>query len=435
MKPLKGFRLAKFLLPLFLIAGAWGYGALSAKSALFPYPQLRSALSASKDAFGLVFVPHHLVPAIYDFSGVKVHDGARISKGSTLVTTYFSDLDWRPGIKLVDVDGNVLHTWDADPARLFPDRNFRYSYVHGTHLFPDGDILVILEHAGMVRMGPCGDIEWRLEVPQAHHSIAPSSDGNFWISTHVAWLDDQEGRSHLAQFQFPSLNPPLFEDHATKISPDGKILQDINLIDVVYRNHLQRAITKIGQKHTGDIFHLNDVEELSPEMAQSYPLFAAGDLLVSLRNIDLVLVFDPDTSEVKWHTFDLTIKQHDPDFIGDGWIGVFDNNTDGTARGSFLGGSGIVAVQPHTGRQAGLYPSENADPFYTDAGGKWQLLPNGNMLMVEARAGRALEAAPDGTTVWEWVSERYDEDRVPEVMEATRYDIGSDQILSWGCTK
>jgi hypothetical protein len=82
-----------------------------------------------------------------------------------------------------------------------------------------------------------------------------------------------------------------------------------------------------------------------------------------------------------------------------------------------------------------LYPTENADPFYTDAGGKWQLLPNGNMLMVEARAGRALEVAPDGMTVWEWVSERYDEDRLPEVMEATRYAIGPYEISSWGCTK
>jgi hypothetical protein len=432
MKKLAMLLLAGFLFFLCL-AGAWGYGVLSFKNGLFPYEQVKSAVAAARNSFDVMFVPHHLYPAVYDFSGARVHDRGRISNGSTLITSYFSDLDWRPGIKLLDVDGNVLHTWNADPSILFPEKsNLINNYVHGTYLFPNGDILVNLEFMGLVRMGPCGDIKWKLGAPAAHHSITPSPDGNFWVSTNVIWPDDQEGRSHLAEY--PLLQPPLYEDHATKVSPDGKVLQDINLIDVVYRNHLERAIRKIGRQYSGDIFHLNDVEELTAEMAESYPLFEAGDLVVSLRYLDLVMVFDPDTLAVKWYSLDLTIQQHDPDFIGDGWIGIFDNNDDG-ARGAYLGGSRIVAIQPHTGARKVLYPNSGADPFYTSAGGKWQLLPNGNMLMVEARKGRALEVAPDGTTVWEWVNERYDEKRVSEVLEATRYDIGPDEIASWGCAR
>lgn len=415
------------------VAAAWGYGIVSSKKELFPYPQVKSAIAAARNTFDVLFVPHHLYRAVYDFSGARVHDRDRVSKGVTLVTTYYSDLDWRPGIKLLDADGSVLHTWNADPARLFPDNiGVMANYVHGTYLFPNGDILANLEYVGMVRMGPCGDIKWRLDAPTAHHSIAPSSDGNFWVSTNVAWEDDEDGRSHAAKYSMLEL--PLYEDHVSKVSPDGKVLQDINLFDVIYKNGLQRAIRKIGRTYSGDVLHLNDVEELTPEMAKSYPLFEAGDLVVSLRYLDLVMVFDPDTLAVKWHSLDLTIQQHDPDFIGDGWIGIFDNNDDG-ARGAYLGGSRIVAIQPHTGARKVLYPNGGADPFYTSAGGKWQLLPNGNMLMVEARKGRALEVAPDGTTVWEWVNERYDEKRVSEVLEATRYDIGPDEIASWGCAR
>jgi hypothetical protein len=114
------------------------------------------------------------------------------------------------------------------------------------------------------------------------------------------------------------------------------------------------------------------------------------------------MVLDPDTLSVKWHTFDLTTEQDDPDFIGDDGIGIFDNNTDTTTQRRLLGGSRIVAIQPHTGAQRILYPTGDADPFYTTAGGKWQLLPNGNMLL-KAHAGR-----PGGRARWHehmWVNE------------------------------
>lgn len=70
------------------------------------------------------------------------------------------------------------------------------------------------------------------------------------------------------------------------------------------------------------------------------------DLALSLMHLDLVMVVDPETRTVRWHTSHPFIGQHDPDFVGDGWIGVFDNNRDGTFRGKLVGGSRIVAVQP-----------------------------------------------------------------------------------------
>lgn len=41
----------------------------------------------------------------------------------------------------------------------------------------------------------------------------------------------------------------------------------------------------------------------------------------------------------------------------------------------------------------------------------------------------------DGTTVWEWVSEPYDESSVPEVAKARRYDLDSKQGGSWPCSQ
>ncbi|PSQ69065.1 MAG: hypothetical protein BRD31_06445, partial [Bacteroidetes bacterium QH_2_64_26] len=78
---------------------------------------------------------------------------------------------------------------------------------------------------------------------------------------------------------------------------------------------------------------------LPSAMADEHPLFKSGDLVVSVKRLHLVFVFDPDSMTVKWHASDPFVAQHDPDFIGDGWIAVFDNQDDGTGRGSLLGGS------------------------------------------------------------------------------------------------
>lgn len=179
---------------------------------------------------------------------------------------------------------------------------------------------------------------------------------------------------------------------------------------------------------------MNDVEPLSSSLADEYPLFEAGDLLLSLRNLDLVLVVDPDTRRVKWHADDPFLMQHDPDFLGNGWIGIFDNASDFTFRGTMLGGSRIVALQPHTDSVEVRFPTAQSDSFYTAAQGKWQQLSNGNMLLTESRAGRVIEVTPGGRTVWEWIIAPYSDQYVPAVTQATRYALTRTDIADWPCS-
>jgi hypothetical protein len=126
--------------------------------------------------------------------------------------------------------------------------------------------------------------------------------------------------------------------------------------------------------------------------------------------------------------------QHDPDFIGDGWIGIFDNNRNFMKRGRMLEGSRIVAVQPHTDSVEIRFPTSKSDPFYTDTQGKWQQLANGNMLLAEAKGGRVVEVAPNGETVWEWIIEPYNESKVSRVMTAVRHDLTPADVADWPCS-
>lgn len=421
-----------FLLSLAFLVFLFGF--LSSHFGFFPSQPLRQILAQVKALKAEKIRPRHLFPAVYRNAGVASTEPGAVQPGVTLLTTYWPDLDWRPGIKVIDAGGRVLHTWDADPGRIWPDaenpRKLQRSYVHGTYLFPDGDVLFNIEYEGLVRMDACGNVKWRL--PQrTHHSVTRDHEGNFWVCGNVTHGESRKDVAYLKQF--PGLRPPVHEDYLTRVSPEGEILTSLSVVKILYDNGLQRYLPMFSKTGSGDIFHLNDVEPLDPGIAGAYPLFAAGDLVVSLRHLNLVLVLDPESGRVKWHAIEPFISQHDPDFLGEGWIGLFDNNADLTSRGTMLGGSRIVALRPHSDEVRILYPKPGARPFYTKAGGKWQQLENGNLLIVEARAGRVFEVTAEGTTVWQWIHQRYDKKRVAEVLEGTRYPFSPEQVSAWPC--
>ena len=295
----------------------------------------------------------------------------------------------------------------------------------------------------MARLNSCGKVLWTLPKGN-HHSIARGRNGSFWVPG-----VSQKRRSESDQYPngFPGLDGrKVWVDRILHVSRDGKVLNEINVLDVLYANGLERYIPKVlggkrprPKKISADLTHLNDVEPLSPSMADAYPLFEAGDLLVSLRVLSLVFVFDPDTKEVKWHSSDPFIYQHDPDFVGDGWIGVFDNNYGLTAynssdRGTMLGGNRIIYLQPHTDSTNVRFPTQHSEPLYTHVRGKWQELENGNMLLTEAVAGRAVEVDSSGQSVWEWIHRPTDDSQVPAVTKATRHDLTREEVASWPCS-
>jgi hypothetical protein len=168
-----------------------------------------------------------------------------------------------------------------------------------------------------------------------------------------------------------------------------------------------------------NITHLNDVEIYEMSNAGDGHVFEHGDIMVSLRNLNLILVIDPDTETIKWSRTGPYLRQHDPDFLPDGSILVFDNRMD-NADGAVFGGSRILAIDPATQDVSVRYEGNGDDLFYTDIMGKHQRLPGGNVLITESQAGRAFEVAQNGEIVWAYVN-RWDEDEVAWISEATRY--------------
>lgn len=381
-------------------------------------------------------------PQAYERVGARSVRPGEMQPGLTLISSSWKGADgWNPEVRLIDEQGRTIHKWRIDKEEVFGGRGAKKEEpsrvsVHGTYLLPDGDLLVNLEYIGMARFDACGNVIWTL-IEGNHHSIARDEDGSFWTPG-----VSEQPRMTTSTYSdgFPGIDNPVWLDQILRISEDGEVLTRIAVLDILYENGLERYIVrKFGpfpREEGGerDPVHLNDVEPLASSMADEYPLFEAGDLLISLRHPSLVLVFSPESGEVKWHTSRPFHHQHDPDFIGDGWVGIFDNNTDLTRRGKMLGGSRIVAVQPHTDSTTVKFPTQHSEPFYTYVQGKWHKLENGNMLLSESRAGRVVEVNPDGRTVWEWIHKPTDDSRVPAVTKATRLDLTQDEVASWDCS-
>ena len=419
---------------------AWLYGFFTNQKRWFPNNLL---LRAWYQTTATASPPHFMHERVYEFSGVRRSGAGEVAGGVTLVSGMWADSATKPGIKLLARDGEVLHRWVIDPVELFPDppaersrRDPALSNVHGVHLFPDGDVMFNISYVGTARIGPCGEIRWTLPAG-GHHSIVRADDGSFWVSG-GSWR--RPGENGVYAGDFPGLADSVYHDRVLHVSESGTILDEIDVLGLLYANGLQRHIPKgsrapAGSSAQGDVTHLNDVEPLPDSLADEYRMFEGGDLALSLHHLDLVMVVDPESGRLRWHASHAFVQQHDVDFLGDGWIGVFDNNRDGTDRGSLAGGSRIVALQPHDDSTVVLFPTPASDPFYTPVEGKWQSLGNGNLLLTESTAGRVVEVTAGGETVWEWAVGAADEGLVPEVTEGTRYDYSRERVSSWECPR
>jgi hypothetical protein len=226
--------------------------------------------------------------------------------------------------------------------------------------------------------------------------------------------------------KFPKVPAPFQEESILKISPDGKVLKEISILDVIFRSKYEGVLFANGAHDTQievpldhDFTHLNDIEVLSPQMAPAFPLFEAGDLLISLRNLNLLLMLNPESEQIKWSMTGPYLRQHDPDFLHTGLISVFDNRRDGD-NGKIFGGSRILELNPNTGQVITVYGEKDDEPFFTETQGDHQRLPNNNILITESGAGRAFEVTAESEVVWSFVN-RWDDDSVATIGRATRY--------------
>jgi hypothetical protein len=147
-----------------------------------------------------------------------------------------------------------------------------------------------------------------------------------------------------------------------------------------------------------DLFHSNSIEWMKEEaLFGTHPLYAPNHVLVSFRNQDRVAIFDMEAGRAIWAWGQGEIHgPHDAQLLPGGTILLFDN-------GLGLKWSRALEVDPRTNAIVWEWHADPPESFFTRSRGSAQRLPNGNTLLAESRAGRAIEVGPDGDVVWEWL--------------------------------
>lgn len=395
----------------------WLYGALSNRYNIFPYPQVAAAIKTSRDAIRDVMErsdPHKAwwyaeIPANTKRS--VTHLPERMAPGLLLMTGIKADN--KAMVAVIDNAGRTVHEWDVDWWRLWPNpdhlpqeerpKSDPGGRPQGVQLMPDGGLVFNFERLGLMRIDGCSQPVWRLPYV-THHSVHLDESGNLWVPGQI------DRRSPVAEA--PNHKPGFLDFRVLEVSPAGKVLTDIPVIDLLRRNGLDgllymSTINNWGTTVSGDTLHLNDVETFPSTLPEG--VFRRGDVLISLRNINTVLVFDKSTRKIRYINTGSFVRQHDPDFLDGNRISVFDNNnlssktTAGRNEAPGLS-SRIAIVNAATGSVETVYRGTPEHPFFSSIIGNHQWLPNGNLLITESTRGRAFEVTADGELVWEFTN-------------------------------
>lgn len=398
------------------------YGSFAKEHHTFPSSQVDSAALALK---GLLRKTSRAGDPIVYFPSkesrtVVVHQPGAVAPGLTLI----SGIGGKGALfaKLIDVNGRVVHAWDLDWFRLWPHADYLPpdvrpksrpgTHIHGMVLEPNGDLVFNYEELGMMKVDVCGRPLWRLPR-RTHHSIVRDDDGNYWAPELV------ESKTPLATL--PNYKPPLFLYSVLEVSPEGRVLREIPIIDLLMRNGYSgllymQSTSQFSTAASDDMLHMNDVDVFPKSMAEG--AFKHGDIMVSLRNINAVVVFDPQTLLIKTAIVGRFVRQHDPDF-DDGWnISVFDNNNVTSSPGN--GSSRIASYSVKYDRVDTIYQGTPEHPFYSIIMGKHQRLPNGDILIAEAMKGRVFEVSPSKQIIWEYFNQTGDKGMLGLMEDAQR---------------
>lgn len=379
------------------------YGAIAYKRDLIPVPQLRQAKEAWQAVTGDLG-PHPWLALPQQGPATQTSAADRLQRGLIMVVGLTKGR--RNFVRIIDRDGRVVHEWRPDWFAIWGDEGeFPASRrpnsqpgaaIHGAAILDNGDLVINFDHLSTMRLDACGRIRWKLDN-LGHHSVHVGEDGSLWVGAE-RHFDEQEP-------PYQNHGAPLNSWTIQHLSAAGEILETIALIDVLQDNDLLGLLylSSLDNNETrvqGDTLHLNDVETFPGDLDS--PLFEPGDLLVSLRNINTLLVLDPESKRVKYRATGPFLRQHDPDFVDGGRILVFDNRNLMPSSGPEPPRSRILLLDPMTDEIQVIYGDREEQAFFTDILGKQQQLANGNLLITAAREGRAFEVTPEGERIWEY---------------------------------
>ena len=318
-------------------------------------------------------------------AGVRVYERGLAEDGLNLV------MDGHASVAvLMDMDGTPVRTWSADAHVLFP--GLRLSRAEGERdrvflsacLTGDGGIVAMFDQIGLVRLDAASRPLWTYRR-RVHHALFREPGGDLWVLSREMRPADDLGR-----------DDEIWEDFVEELTPEGRLLRRVSLIEAFRRSSYAPVLSRLPSLE--DVFHANSIQVFDGSLAALSPLFRRGNVLLSLRHLDLLAILDPDGGRIVWALSGLWRMQHSAWLLPTGRVLLFDN------FGAPGETSRALEVDPFTQRIAWTFAGRPGEGLFSETLGAVQRLPGGNTLVVESNFGRALEVTPGGRIVWEYLN-------------------------------
>ncbi|MEM9290134.1 MAG: arylsulfotransferase family protein [Acidobacteriota bacterium] len=305
-----------------------------------------------------------------------------------------------------------------------------------SRLLPNGDLLVIgMNHPEpgqrpfdarfIARFDWSGELLFQHFLP-VHHDAAPGPGESLFVLAAGYLESEGDGRTEerLAGEGLQAETSTIYDNYLLRIAPDGEILDRISLFDAVHAGPFPFTPQPVPPKKNQDgilavdLFHCNAVVWNPAHTPSLDGVGAAAEdtVLLTSRHQDSVFLIDWRRGQLLWAWGQGVLSgPHDASWLPDGKMLVFDNGIE-------RGWSRPLELDPQDGSISWSWSADEPENFYTLSRGSAQRLPNGNTLMAESDAGRALEVTRDGEIAWEYFSPYLDErDRRATIVRMRRH--------------
>ena len=326
-------------------------------------------------------------------SGVVQYDPKLALDGLNLYSSWTS-----PEAYLIDMNGNIAHKWtqQIEGCDVWKDH---------VELCRNKDLMVLAVDKMLICLDWDSKVKWKRKM-RVHHDIFVDEDKAIYVLAREDGIVFWQG-----------MPVPIVHEYIAVLSPDGNLKEKIYLYDFIrdrvklprivklyrgifrFREIVKFFVHKIQvnwvcqQSLHFDIMHTNSIEVMDKNIEG---FCKKGDLLISMRNLNLVAVLDINKKEFVWTWGPGEVSmQHDAQLLENGNVLIFDN-------GYGKGFSRIVEMNPLTKKIVWEYKSDSPEEFFSRLSGSNQRLSNGNTLIAESTKGHAFEITKDGKIVWDY---------------------------------
>jgi hypothetical protein len=317
---------------------------------------------------------------------------------------------------LVDMQRDPVHRWAISFSHIWPNPahlDFRPPdsgvCFFDSYLYSNGDLLVVF-HAmnqagcGLAKLDKESNLLWAYGA-NVHHAVDVAEDGTIYALQKEFVYELPPGLERIST--------PCWLDHLVALSPDGvRLFEPISILAALKNSPYAALVSTIEVPdrptpdrpgstapavnyayRDNDTLHANCVRVLPRDVAAAFPNFKAGHVLISARTLSILAMLDPVTGAVEWAARGAWQAQHDPQFLKNGHLLIYDNLGSPVA-------SRVLEYDPRTQAFPWSFSGEGHATMYSSERGMCQRLPNGNTFVVNSEDGEMVEVTSDKEVVW-----------------------------------